>query len=63
MYLDKEVAIELITKARKVISQLHNWTPDDPSMVNEREEINHVIIDLEYQLEKLDEAIEKSPTK
>ncbi len=63
MYLDKETAILLAVNARKVISKLHDWTPDEPSMVDEREEINIIVTDLEYQLEKLDKAIENCPTK
>lgn len=62
MYLDKQDAIKLAEDARRVISKLSNWTPDEPGMEDEREEINAAITDLEYMLEKLDEAIEKSPT-
>jgi len=62
MYLDKQDAIKLAEDARRVISKLSDWTPDEPGMEDEREEINAAITDLEYMLEKLDEAIEKSPT-
>lgn len=63
MYLDKEEAIKLAASARQVISKLRDWTPDEQGMENEREDINVVITDLEYSLEKLDNAIENSPTK
>ncbi|OQA45789.1 MAG: hypothetical protein BWY47_01899 [Bacteroidetes bacterium ADurb.Bin302] len=63
MYLDKEEAIKLAASARQVILKLQDWTPDEPGMEDEREEINVVITDLEYSLEKLDSAIENSPTK
>jgi hypothetical protein len=63
MYFDKEEAIKLAASARQVISKLRDWTPDEEGMNDEREDINIVIVDLEYQLEKLDNAIENSPTK
>lgn len=63
MYLDKQDAIKLAANARRVISKLNEWTPDESGMEDEREEINVAITDLEYMLEKLDEAIENSPTK
>ena len=63
MYLDKEDAIKLAADARRVISKLSDWTPDEPGMEDEREEINVAITNLEYMLEKLDKSIENSPTK
>lgn len=63
MYFDKEDAIKLAKSARQVISKLSEWTPDEPGMEEEREQINISITDLEYVLEKLDKAIEESPSK
>ncbi len=63
MYFDKENAIKLATAARRVRDKLHEWQPDAPDMEDERLEINHAILDLEYQLEQLDKAIEDCPSK
>lgn len=63
MYLDKETAIELAAKSRAVIAKLVEWKPDEPGMGQEIEDINIAIVSLEYELEKLDKAIENSPTK
>lgn len=60
MYLDKEDAINLAKEARAVIKHLQNVLPKTNP---EREQMKNTILDLEYNLEKLDEAIEKCPTK
>lgn len=63
MYLDKQDAINLAKNARAVIDNLQNTLPHSLTSTEEREKIRHTILDLEYNLEKLDEAIEKCPTK
>ena len=63
MYLNKEDAINLANASRNVIATLQQWIPDNDDLVQDREQINIDIVSLEYQLEKLDKAIEDSPTQ
>ncbi len=56
MYLDKIDAIKLAAAARKVRDQLHESNP------KKSDDVRFAILDLEYQLEQLDKAIEDCPS-
>lgn len=60
MYIPKHDAIELAKAGRNIIAKLQEW---DVYTDSEMAEINIVIIDLEYSLEKLNTAIQNDPTK
>ena len=62
MYFDKEDAIKLAKNARNAIADLVNYRTLS-SDYDEKECITINILDLEYSLEKLDKAIEDSPTQ
>jgi len=64
MYIDQQDAKQLMQAAQQVITQLQKWRPDfwlENKVENEN--ITHDIIDLEYQLERLEKAIQNDPTK
>lgn len=60
MYIDKEDAIKLADNARKAIEKLSNLNRKGGKVINK--ETHHIILDLEYQLDNLEKAIEECPT-
>lgn len=64
MHLHKEDAEELLQNARQIINHLQEWKPESHIGLGETlRQINTDILDLEYNLEKLEEAINNDPTK